>query len=203
MLKSLESILCDVEFFFLAVGQVLLELDLLVADSDEVSDFEDEGEDEGKEPENGTDFSVFLGVELQEIDLAQDLQVVKEPVSQKAQSVQDVEVESEFVFFNLIQKLSYFLIFINTLEQSKQLSSISHSDFSHINIVLSQTKDFLPNNPLNLLESSGLLAKVDQVMNLEAYWMALQNLSRPSKTLEMGGKEKGGTGLVDPGDSSV
>jgi len=174
-----------------------------VADSDEVSDFEDEGEDEGKEPENGTDFSVFLGVELQEIDLAQDLQVVKEPVSQKAQSVQDVEVESEFVFFNLIQKLSYFLIFINTLEQSKQLSSISHSDFSHINIVLSQTKDFLPNNPLNLLESSGLLAKVDQVMNLEAYWMALQNLSRPSKTLEMGGMEKGGTGLVDPGDSSV
>lgn len=128
LLEGLESILSGVEFFFSAVGQVLFELDLLVADSDEVSDFEDEGEDEGKEPEDGTDFSVLLGIELQEIDLAQDLEVVKEPVAQKAQSVQDVEVEGEFIFFNLIQKLSDFLIFINTLEQSEQLSSVPHSN---------------------------------------------------------------------------
>jgi len=130
LLEGLESILCGVEFFFSAVGQVLFKLNLLVADSDEVSDFEDEGEDEGKEPENGTDFSVLFGVELQEIDLAQDLEVVKEPVAQETESVQDVEVEGEFIFFNLIQKLSDFLIFINTLEQSEQLSGVSHTDFT-------------------------------------------------------------------------
>ena len=117
----------------------------------------------------------------QELHLDQDGQVIKEPIEQEGQSGQDLQVLFKVRQFALLEVPDLHPL-VEWLEQTEQLSRSAHV-LCNINLSVSnfQSKSsYLPKRPLNALCTSWFFPSAWYLMNLEPYWIILQNLSRPS-----------------------
>lgn len=111
---SLWSIVClQLRFFF----RSLKDLD---HDSDN-------WENEPKEPEKGGTLSSFSHIYiLEELNLCKDLDVIKDPIKEKAQPCQDVQYLFMLRCFLCVQ-LHYFLVLNYTFAEAEKLSRVSHA----------------------------------------------------------------------------
>lgn len=70
---------------------VLLEVAALLEVGQEVADEQDQVSHEGDQPKSRPDFGHLLRVEVQQLDLGEDVEVVKEPIEQKEGSDEYVQ----------------------------------------------------------------------------------------------------------------
>lgn len=148
-----------------------LELAALLEIAGEVLKEEKQISEECQQPEGWPYFCHLFGVLADDLNLGEDVQIVEEPVEQEEAPDDDVEdVINSHVWSQQIFNL---FGLVHALQQSEKLTSISHVGWVEGN-VLKRESNFL---------AASLFPDVSNrcFRNLQAYWMALQNLSLPSE----------------------